>query len=84
MLMPARVSRRIPVNKCGLSIPCFSLYDVILCLLSYSYVNVIVDLRLNKVNVLFCSAKYDSLLNRNVYRVLINLNSCMLNLCESQ
>ena len=34
---------------------CFSLHVDILCLLFNSYVNVIVDLRFNKVNVLFCS-----------------------------
>ena len=40
-------------------LPCFSLYVDILCLLFNSYVNVIVDLRFNKVNVLFCSIKQD-------------------------
>ena len=36
-------------------LPCFSLHVDTLCLLFNSYVNVIVDLRFNKVNVLFCS-----------------------------
>ena len=36
-------------------LPCFSLHVDILCLLFNSYVNIIVYLRFNKVNVLFYS-----------------------------